>query len=124
AMVETPNTAMVIQPGPPNSGASEAGPAEDPQTSIQSDDHNPIGVSGAFEGLITTGCGYNVLNHSAIRVLEDIPPVAGSVGKYKLRLRRYYVSRSLGFFGGFGPGWRHEYSWSLGDGKVEYPNGN
>src|SRR6516164_10596803 len=56
AMVETPNTAMVIQPGPPNSGAGGNGPPEDPQTPSQSDDHNPIGVSGAFEGLITTGC--------------------------------------------------------------------
>jgi RHS repeat-associated protein len=126
AMVETPNTAMVIQPGPPNSGAGGNGPPEDPQTPSQSDDHNPIGVSGAFEGLITTGCGYNVLNHSATRVLEDIPPIAGSVGKYKLRLRRYYVSRGFGLFGGLGPGWRHEYSWSLDyeHGKVEYPNGN
>jgi hypothetical protein len=31
------------------------------------DDHNPIGVTGAFEGLITTGGAYNVLNHSATR---------------------------------------------------------
>jgi YD repeat-containing protein len=93
------------------------------------DDHNPIGVTGAFEGLITTGCGYNVLNHSATRVIDDIPPVAGSVGKYPLRLRRYWASRSLGFSGGFNAGWRHEYSWSRSeDGgntiKIEYPNGN
>ena len=101
-MVETPNTAMKIQPGPPNSSAVNNGAAEDPQAIIPSDDHNPIGVSGLFEGLITTGCGYGVLNHSATRVLEDIPPIAGSVGKYKLRLRRYYVSRGFGVFGGLG----------------------
>ena len=43
------------------------------------DDHNPIGVTGAFEGVITTGCAYNVLNHSATRQIDDIV-VPGSIG--------------------------------------------
>jgi hypothetical protein len=31
---------------------------------LADNDHNPIGVTGAFEGVITTGGAYNVLNHT------------------------------------------------------------
>jgi hypothetical protein len=48
------------------------------------DDHNPIGVTGAFEGIITTGCAYNVLNHNASRQIDDMI-VPGSIGKYPLK---------------------------------------
>ena len=48
---------------------------------LASDDHNPIGVTGAFEGVITTGGAYNVLNHNATREIDDIV-VPGSIGKY------------------------------------------
>jgi RHS repeat-associated protein len=87
------------------------------------DDHNPIGVSGTFEGVIQTGCGYNVLNHSTSRTIDDIV-VPGSIGKYPLKMTRYYVSR--GFATTLGPEWRHEYTWIYrpDKGKVEYPNGN
>ena len=87
------------------------------------DDHNPIGVTGAFEGLITTACGYNVLNHNATRQIEDIV-VPGAVGKYGLKLTRYYNSRRE--FGSLGPGWTHNYEWSTStlDDKIYYPNGN
>ena len=43
-----------------------------------------VGVTGAFEGLITTGCAYNVLNHSATRQIDDIV-VPGAIGKYGLK---------------------------------------
>ena len=46
---------------------------------VQNDDHNPVGVTGAFEGVIATGCGYNVLNHSTSRAIDDIV-VPGSIG--------------------------------------------
>jgi RHS repeat-associated protein len=83
------------------------------------DDHNPIGVTGAFEGVITTGCAYNVLNHSATRQIDDIV-VPGSIGKYPLKMTRYYNSR------GFGDGWSREYAWAYDslNGKYYYPNGN
>jgi len=81
------------------------------------DDHNPIGVTGAFEGVITTGSAYNVLNHNATRQIDDIV-VPGSIGKYPLKMTRYYNSR------GIGDGWSHEYEWSWNNGKVSYPNGN
>jgi RHS repeat-associated protein len=84
------------------------------------DDHNPIGVTGAFEGVITTGCAYNVLNHNATRQIDDIV-VPGAIGKYGLKMTRYFNSRRTF---GMGPGWSHEYSWSSSNGKIEYPNGN
>ena len=87
------------------------------------DDHNPVGVTGAFEGVITTGCAYNVLNHNATRQIDDIV-VPGSIGKYPLKMTRYYNSRLISAWGGLGPGWSHEYLWGNADGKVEYPNGS
>ena len=87
------------------------------------DDHNPVGVTGAFEGVITTGCAYNVLNHNATRQIDDIV-VPGSIGKYPLKMTRYYNSRLISAWGGLGPGWSHEYLWGNGDGKIEYPNGS
>jgi RHS repeat-associated protein len=93
-----------------------------PRICAQVDDHNPIGAMGTFEGVTTTGGAYNVLNHSATRAIDDIV-VPGSIGKYPLRMRRYYVSRDFGD-SRMGPGWRHEYAWSSGQGKIEYPNGN
>ena len=90
------------------------------------DDHNPIGVSGAFEGVITTGCAYNVLNHNATRAIDDIV-VPGSIGKYPLKMTRYYNSRQPGSYFVMGPGWNYEYGWISGSShnwKVEYPNGN
>jgi YD repeat-containing protein len=93
-----------------------------PRVCAQVDDHNPIGAIGTFEGIVTTACAYNVLNHSTSRAIDDIV-VPGAIGKYRLKMRRYYVSRDFGD-SRMGPGWRHEYSWSVGQGKVEYPNGN
>jgi hypothetical protein len=90
------------------------------------DDHNPIGVSGAFEGVITTGCAYNVLNHNARRGPIDDIVVPGSIGKYPLKMTRYYNSRSTRSWALMGPGWSHEYLWSRSSGndKIAYPNGN
>jgi hypothetical protein len=87
------------------------------------DDHNPVGVTGAFEGVTTTAGAYNVLNHNARRQIDDIV-VPGSIGKYALKMTRYYNSRSLGSTGIMGAGWRHEYAWALSSEKVGYPNGD
>ena len=89
------------------------------------DDHNPIGVTGAFEGVTTTGCAYNVLNHNATRQIDDIV-VPGSIGKYPLKMTRYYNSRRTPGYGAIGAGWTHEYGWAflLSVSKIEYPNGN
>ena len=93
---------------------------------LADDDHNPIGVTGAFEGLITTGGAYNVLNHNATRQIDDIV-VPGAIGKYPLKMTRYYNSRNTTYGGLMGPGWSHEYAWGVSSShgwKVEYPNGN
>ena len=90
------------------------------------DDHNPIGVTGAFEGVVTTGCAYNVLNHNARRQIDDIV-VPGAVGKYGLKMTRYYNSRGGGY-GPLGTGWTHGYGWGWyppnAGSVVEYPNGD
>ena len=89
---------------------------------LAGDDHNPIGVTGAFEGVITTGCAYNVLSHNATRQIDDIV-VPGAIGKYGLKMTRYYNSRSTFGYGILGPGWTHEYLWTSGNDRVQYPNG-
>ena len=83
----------------------------------------PVGVSGIFNGNVTTGCSYDPLSHSAHRAIDDIV-VPGSIGKYPLKMTRYYNSRAVAT--SLGPEWRHEYLWSLGsnNGKIQYPNGN
>ncbi len=91
---------------------------------LATDDHNPIGVTGVFEGIITTGCAYNVLNHNARRGPIDDIVVPGSIGKYPLKMTRYYNSRRTTAYGLMGPGWSHEYLWISVNEKVEYPNGN
>ncbi len=53
----------------------------------------PVGVAGIFNGNITTGCSYDPLTHSAHRAIDDIV-VAGSIGKYPLKMTRYYNSRA------------------------------
>src|SRR5437870_6623511 len=92
---------------------------------IALDDHNPIGVTGTFEGVITTGCAYNVLNHNASRQIDDIV-VPGAIGKYGLKMTRYYNSRRTASYGLMGPGWSHEYLWvrSSDNDKIYYANGN
>jgi RHS repeat-associated protein len=91
--------------------------------SLVGDDHNPIGVTGVFEGVSTTGGAYNVLNHNATRQIDDIV-VPGAIGKYGLKMTRYYNSRRTNYGGPMGPEWTHEYMWTSSNGKIEYPNGN
>jgi RHS repeat-associated protein len=88
------------------------------------DMHNPIGVTGIFNGNVETGCSYDPLSHSSHRAVDDIV-VPGSVGKYPLKMTRYYNSRKRGIFN-LGPGWSHEYNWSISTRAniINYPNGN
>jgi hypothetical protein len=58
-----------------------------------------------------------VLADQKQRQIDDIV-VPGSIGKYPLKMTRYYNSR------GIGDGWSHEYEWGSHNGKVSYPNGN
>jgi RHS repeat-associated protein len=89
------------------------------------DDHNPIGTTGVFEGVTTTGGAYNVVSHNATRQIDDIV-VPGAIGKYGLKMTRYYKSRSEIVGGLMGAGWTHGYQWGTTtfDEKVFYPNGS
>jgi RHS repeat-associated protein len=88
------------------------------------DTHNPIGVTGIFNGNVTTGCSYDPLSHSAHRAIDDIV-VPGSIGKYSLKMTRYYNSRHF-LSSSMGPGWSYEYYWGLSTNgsRLTYPNGN
>ena len=87
----------------------------------------PVGVTGIFNGNVTSGCSYDPLTHSAHRAIDDIV-VPGSVGKYPLKMTRYYNSRQQYYAGGaiaLSPGWAHEYSWIQGSaGRLVSPHGN
>jgi RHS repeat-associated protein len=85
----------------------------------------PVGVTGIFNGNITTACSYDPLSHNAKRTVTDIV-VPGSVGKYPLKMTRYYNSRLQNGAEGLGIGWTHEYSWILTEGvsKLITPQGN
>ncbi len=92
---------------------------------LTGDDHTPAGVTGAFEGVTTTGGAYNVLNHTATRQIDDIV-VPGAIGKYGLKMTRYYNSRSESAYPLRLGGWSHEYAWTTSsyDEKLSYPNGS
>ena len=141
AMVEQPNTAMVNEPGVPAdtpytedsvTGDPNAPPPQAPYSpdlpETGSDYEGPVGVTGIFNGNLTTGCSYDPLSHSAHRAIDDIV-VPGSIGKYPLKLSRYYNSRQQYYALtaiGLGPGWTHEYSWLLWSAghKVVSPHGS
>ncbi len=141
-MDEQPNTAMVIVPGVP----PDAPPAEEPVTGdpaatpppecfsselpeTANTYEGPVGVTGIFNGNVTTGCSYDPLGHSSHRAIDDIV-VPGSIGKYPLKMTRYYNSRQQYYAApgaiGLSPGWSHEYAWLLwGNGyRVVSPHGN
>jgi hypothetical protein len=141
AMVEQPNTAMTIEPNEPSDAYTDESvipdasytPPQEPYFPDLPETANtyegPVGVTGIFNGNVTTGCSYDPLGHSSHRAADDIV-VPGSVGKYPLKMTRYYNSR-LQYYAapgaiGLSPGWSHEYAWLLwGDGyRVVSPHGN
>jgi hypothetical protein len=86
---------------------------------------SPVGVTGIFNGNISTAGSYDPLTHNAHRQVDDIPPIPGSIGQYPLKMTRYYNSRKEGL-SALGPGWSSEYGWGLsakGD-KLGYPDGS
>jgi hypothetical protein len=129
APVDTTTDAPVDTTAAPPPGATTPAPlaptgeATTSGSNIPADYDGPVGVTGIFNGNITTGCSYDPLTHSAKRTIDDIV-VPGSIGKYPLKLTRYYNSRSRDA-GRLGPGWQHEYSWlvtSAGN-RIVTPSG-
>jgi RHS repeat-associated protein len=144
-MIETPDTSMSIEPDDPIFSTQEPSgdetvvpdasytPPPEPYSSelpeTASNYEGPVGVTGIFNGNVTTACSYDPLSHSAHRVVDDIV-VPGSVGKYPLKMTRYYNSRQQYYAApgaiGLSPGWSHEYAWLLwaAGHKVVSPHGN
>lgn len=81
-------------------------------------DNNPTGVSGQFNGNVTTGCSYDPYTGNADRSITDIV-VPGSVGTYPLAFVRTINTRTsygnMPLFRPFGRagGWRHNYQWEV-----------
>ena len=84
-MIEQPNSAMVIEPGvPADTPYADAAVTGDPAASPPPDTfapelpetvgnyEGPVGVTGIFNGNVTTGCSYDPLGHSALRRIDDI----------------------------------------------------
>ncbi len=84
-----------------------------PQLDAQVGNNNPTGVSGIFNGNVTTGCSYDPYTGNAHRAITDIV-VAGAVGEYPLALTRTSNSRDAQGTAFGQPGaWRHNYQWLL-----------
>jgi RHS repeat-associated protein len=71
-------------------------------------DDNPTGVSGIFNGNVTTGGSYDPLTENAHRVIDDIV-VPGSVGAYPLKWTRYFNSHCTFGDSSTGGAWRFSY---------------
>jgi RHS repeat-associated protein len=133
-MIGIPNTAMVVEPGDvplvqPQADFPGTPASVEPAPPQPGDNYEgPIGVTGVIDN-ITTACSYSPLSHNALRgPITDID-VPGALGKYGLKMRRYYNSRSSQYWDYaicLSPGWFHEYSWLLsGEGhRIISPQGN
>src|SRR5438270_13359196 len=71
-------------------------------------DDNPTGVTGSFNGEITTGGMYDGYTANAKRVVDDIV-VPGSVGAYPLKWTRYFNSHLTYADNKIGGAWRFSY---------------
>jgi len=73
---------------------------------------NPTGVSGEYNGSITTAGSYDPYTGNAKRFVDDLT-VTGSVGAYPLKWTRVLNTRGLG-------NWTHSYQWTLWVRPYEY----
>jgi RHS repeat-associated protein len=64
---------------------------------------NPTGITGEYNGSITTGGSYDPYTGNAKRFIDDLT-VTGSVGAYPLKWTRILNTRS---------GWNYSYAWGL-----------
>lgn len=71
---------------------------------------NPSGVTGSYNGEITTAGSYDAYTGNAKRVIDDLV-VTGAVGAYPLKWTRVLNTRNTSG-GGLGPGgWDYSYNW-------------
>jgi RHS repeat-associated protein len=100
-------------------------------------DDNPTGVSGIYNGNVTTAGNYDPYTGNAMRVVDDIV-VPGSVGAYPLKWTRYFTSRRRleAVYMNDGPHaeptphyepmtrWKYSYNdYAIGPRYMEFPDG-
>lgn len=73
---------------------------------------NPTGVSGQFNGNVTTAGSYDPFTGNATRAITDIV-VPGAVGEYGLSFSRFWNSRLTEYQFPWRGGWRYSYDWSI-----------
>ncbi len=82
----------------------------------ETDDSNPTGEAGSFNGQVTTGCSYDPYTGNAKRSVVDYAMV-GSNGDYPLVMARTHNSRrqQLADWDQYlgDSNWRHSYQWSM-----------
>ncbi len=81
---------------------------------------NPTGITGQFNGNVSTGCSYDPYTANATRSITDLV-IAGGVGEYPLAFTRTMNSRRIaGLPNEFGKAgnWRHSYQWSIDPAPV------
>ena len=100
---------------------------------------NPTGVTGEYNGSITTAGSYDPYTGNGKRFITDLT-VTGSVGAYPLKWTRILNTRGGHGTFGQGGGWRHSYQWGMWvrpkreyqyhpnqyegpSGEVSYPDG-
>ena len=88
---------------------------------------NPTGVSGIYNGNVTTGGSYDPYTGNAMRSVDDIV-VPGSVGAYPLKWTRYFNSHVTRNDSEMGGSWRFsylDYRWENWNGHKNpcYPDG-
>jgi len=86
-------------------------------------DDNPTGVSGIYNGQITTAGSYDPYTGNAMRVVDDIV-VPGSQGAYPLKWTRYFNSHVTFRDNLIGGAWRFSYlNYQTDSVKVYTPDG-
>lgn len=73
---------------------------------------NPTGVTGEYNGSVTTGGSYDPYTGNAKRIIDDLT-VTGSIGAYPLKWTRILNTRGISTKFGMGGGWSHGYYWGL-----------
>ena len=73
---------------------------------------NPTGVTGEYNGSVTTGGSYDPYTGNAKRIIDDLT-VTGSIGAYPLKWTRILNTRGISTKFGGGGGWSHGYYWGL-----------
>ena len=76
-----------------------------PRSSKSIGEDNPTGVTGQFNGNVTTGGSYDPYTGNATRMVDDII-VPGSVGSYPLKWTRVITTRNP-------VGWSSCYGWAM-----------